>query len=426
MSKYSDHSTIGGQVLAHRFRMMAQNWRITGTIGKFVWLFSFFGYLFWNRRPNHVWNYLCCLKAAWRESMTTLPSTLFSSSWMVDRFGRWKEFSDNFIVTCPTLVQFKLQFEETLFFSLMLSIATAIFSVCLMLFINRRLGKSLTKGKEIISGRDYVDAGTLKKAVREKSDITLADIPYPKNTEILHTIITGTTGSGKTNIIIELLDQLKAKNEKIIIVDTIGTFLQKYCDPSKDIIMNPLDNRSVNWSFLNECREDTNILLKNTAACLIDRGSTGDRFWEDAAQIVFVETAKKAISEGKTTEEFLELLLKVSLNEIHAYLKGTYAYSLLDRGAEEMALSIRATLITAVSVFDILKESESNFSIRTWMTSDTGGTMFLSCTPAQRTTLIPLITAWLSIAAESLLHIAPTDKRTWFVKPPNFVPSYVS
>jgi hypothetical protein len=30
VSKYSDHTTMGGQVLAHRFRMMAQNWRIIG------------------------------------------------------------------------------------------------------------------------------------------------------------------------------------------------------------------------------------------------------------------------------------------------------------------------------------------------------------------------------------------------------------
>jgi hypothetical protein len=41
MSAYSDHSTVGGQVLAHRFRMTMQNWRLVGTVGKFAWLFSF-------------------------------------------------------------------------------------------------------------------------------------------------------------------------------------------------------------------------------------------------------------------------------------------------------------------------------------------------------------------------------------------------
>jgi hypothetical protein len=39
----------------------------------------------------------------------------------------------------------------------------------------------------------------------------------------------------------------------------------------------------------------------------------------------------------------------------------------------------------------------------------------LSCTPAQRAAVTPLITAWLAAAAESLLRIAPTDKRTWFI-----------
>ncbi len=40
--------------------------------------------------------------------------------------------------------------------------------------------------------------------------------------------------------------------------------------------------------------------------------------------------------------------------------------------------------------------------------------LFLSCTPAQRSTLIPIITAWLSITTEYLLHTKPTSERTWF------------
>jgi hypothetical protein len=85
--------------------------------------------------------------------------------------------------------------------------------------------------------------------------------------------------------------------------------------------------------------------------------------------------------------------------------------------ADKMALSIRATLITAVSVFDVLKESGDNFSIRNWISSpinDETQILFLSCKPAERTALTPLITAWLSIASESLLQTNPTDKRTWF------------
>jgi hypothetical protein len=129
-----------------------------------------------------------------------------------------------------------------------------------------------------------------------------------------------------------------------------------------------------------------------------------------------VETAKKAIREAKTTSEFLDILLKIRLEEIEKYLEGTYGHSLMDKRADKMAVSIRATLINAISIFDVLKESNSNnFSIKNWITNpDQKGILFLSCTPAQRATLIPIITTWLSIAAEYLLHTNPTSERTWF------------
>ena len=51
-------------------------------------------------------------------------------------------------------------------------------------------GKSLSGKKQIISGKSYVDAKTLKKQIKQKSNITLAGIPYVENTESRHTIIT--------------------------------------------------------------------------------------------------------------------------------------------------------------------------------------------------------------------------------------------
>jgi hypothetical protein len=269
MSAYSDHSTVGGQVLAHRFRMTMQNWRLVGTVGKFAWLFSFLGYLLHKWNLNHIWNYFCCVKATQRENMTTLPTTLFNSFWMQDNFGNWREVSDNFIATCSTFIQFKAEFEESAICGLKFSVAFGLFSMLVMIIVNKKLGKSIAEDKELLSGRDYVGAKTLRKAIKDKSDITLAKIPYPKHSETRRAIIAGATGSGKTNVMIELIDQVKAKNERAVIVDTVGTFVDKYFrKESGDVILNPLDSRSVPWSFLNESRHDVSgdILLKNADA----------------------------------------------------------------------------------------------------------------------------------------------------------------
>lgn len=81
---------------------------------------------------------------------------------------------------------------------------------------------------------------------------------------------------------------------------------------------------------------------------------------------------------------------------------------------KKMALSIRATLINSVHIFDILKEDENNnFSVKNWIESDSTSFLFLSCSPKERNTIIPLITTWLSIASDFIMQNSETSKRTW-------------
>ncbi len=369
---------------------------------------------------NDIWNNLCITKAIYRNDMTALPSTLFSNSFLWFSSGKWREVSDYFLATNKDSLLLKAQCDSALWFGFKLAFCLSISIMILTVIFTKYFGQSLSDSKELLSGHDYVIGTKVKKYIKEKSDIKLANIPYPKGTECRHTILTGTTGSGKTNVMIELLDQITAKNEKIVIVDTVGTFIDRYYRKDIDIIINPFSKHHVSWSFLSECytTEDNDvlrdILIKNVAECLIESKDSHNDFWEKAARIVFIETAKKAIKEKKTTADFLNILLKLPLKEIEQYLTGTYGQSLMDTRADKMAISVRTTLINAISVFDVLHESNNNFCIRDWITSDTTGILFLSCKPVERTSLIPLITSWLSIATESLLHMSPTNRRTWF------------
>ena len=347
--------------------------------------------------------------------MVTLPSALFSSSCLWFNNGHCEWFSDYIIAKHNAFLAVKEQFEQFLLLDLKLSISICLSSMALTVLINKYFGKSLSNKKNLLSGHDYVDANTLKKSIRNRSDITLATIPYPQNSECRHTIITGTTGAGKTNLMIELLDQITDKNEKIVLVDTVGTYVKRYYQKGRDIILNPSANDSVPWSFFNECSED-NREIKNIAECLIQSNITD--FWDKAARIVFVEVAKKALSENRSTQEFLDILLKIPLDEMELYLKHTYGHSLMSTNADKMALSIRATLINAVSIFDTLKEPapDNKFSIKNWiLTPDPNSKfLFLSCSPSERSAFVPLITAWISIASTSILQRKPTSQRTWF------------
>jgi type IV conjugative transfer system coupling protein TraD len=394
--------------------MIRQNANIIWVAGRIGFVVGYLVYLFFKYSPNLVWNYLCYVKAAVRVGIRSLPSRFFDGSYLRSNEGYWQYFSDYTITRDPDMLQFKTEFQDFLIHNLKVSTIFAVVVMIIVSVVHKRLGKSLKEKKEIFSGYNYVNGKELKRLIKEKSDITLANIPYPKGAEFRHTLVTGTTGSGKTNTIIELLDQVQARGDRAIIVDTVGTYINRYYNPERgDIILNPLEPRSVPWSFLEECKDD--VLLRNVASCLIDRGGEYDRFWEEAAKIVFVETAKKVRDEKKSLEEFINILLKTSLPDIQKYLEGSYGASLMDKNADKMAISIRATLINAVHVFDALREEQgSNFSIKKWIETNRKGVLFLSCSPKERNTVIPMITAWLSIASDSLMQMPETNIKTWF------------
>lgn len=78
---------------------------------------------------------------------------------------------------------------------------------------------------------DYVAASELTKILKKEtaaSNIKFAGLPIVKNSERQHILITGTTGTGKTNMLNELLPQIRSNDEKAIIVDMTGSYVNKF------------------------------------------------------------------------------------------------------------------------------------------------------------------------------------------------------
>lgn len=411
MSKYSDHTTVGGQVIAHRLRMMKQNWNVIWLVGRISFLLSFLFYSLSKYQICDLWNYLCMVKATWRVEITSLPASLFSSSYIWFRSGKVKELSDYFIAKNDAFLLVKSEVERDLLFGLKLALLLGMISMIFMLIFNKYFGKSLSDDKELISGRDYVDANTLKQEILNKSDITLAGIPYPKGAESRHTIITGTTGAGKSNVFHELLQQVLQKDERAIIVDTVGTYVDNYFRPDKDVLLNPFDPRSLSWSFIKECGNNR-VLLDEIAMCLIPDPIRGEKFWEQAARTVFVEAVKKIVAQGKDVSELLQILQK-PITEQQEFFADTFAANIISKDADRMAISVNTVLLNATNVFQYLKEGEEYFSIKEWIHLGRG-LLFFSCSPEQRATLIPMITVWLTIASDAIMQTSETKKRTWF------------
>jgi hypothetical protein len=70
-----------------------------------------------------------------------------------------------------------------------------------------------------------------RKAAGIHHPYTLAGIPYPHRTEQSHTMLIGTTGSGKTTELRSLVSQVRAREDTAVIFDLTGAYVEAFYDP---------------------------------------------------------------------------------------------------------------------------------------------------------------------------------------------------
>lgn len=302
-------------------------------------------------------------------------------------------------------------------------------------------GKKLTTEK-FIRGGEIVSSNQLKKIVKKfnflknlrsfklnflsSKKYSIASIPFPNDGEFLHTIILGSTGTGKTNAILDLLDQIRKNGDRAIIYDKMGSYTANYYQPQKDIILNPLDQRSKAWSFYNEIRRESDYDYIASALIPEKKDSSGP-FWTDSARrvfSVFAQKLKNQLKENPSNKNFLQLLLKSNFKILADFLSSTSATSLINVESEKTSLSILAILSAYLSSLKYLKDDNSheNFSIRNWIELENNDSfLFISSRSDQHDSLQPLISTWIDIAVKALLSLDQNNytkadkRRVWII-----------
>ena len=116
----------------------------------------------------------------------------------------------------------------------------------------KRRGQKAQESIDVI-GQDRVDCQTLAKALKregEESDLTLAGVPLVKNSETQHILLLGTTGTGKSVCMQELMDQVRSKKQRAIVYDIDGIFVPHYYRPQQDILLNPFGYQMPRLEYL--------------------------------------------------------------------------------------------------------------------------------------------------------------------------------
>lgn len=274
--------------------------------------------------------------------------------------------------------------------------------------------------KTKIRGGDFVLKEELARSLYKQklaSDIKIAGLPIVKNSENLHMIITGITGSGKTNLLHELLVQIRKRGDKAIIVDVNGSLLSAYYSEN-DKILNPYDQRSKLWLPWADCKQDYDF--DALAKTLGSEAHKHDPYWDNSARKI-IATALKEYKNDPDIKKLLHLLNTASASDYGNFFANTNVASLTQIGAsggDKTAMSIRSTIAEKIYSLSLLDQTNNPFSITDYiLNEDDNSWLFMTSMPDQRQALSPLITSWMDIALHALMKRPPTDENSkiWII-----------
>jgi hypothetical protein len=221
----------------------------------------------------------------------------------------------------------------------------------------------------------------------------------------------GDSGTGKSALVRQLLQQLDARGETAIVYDPALEYTGQFYTPTRgDLILNPLDARSPFWSPGDEWRHEAETLTLATS--LFPDRFHDHTFFTDAPRRIFAHL----LTFRPTPQDLAAWLCRPV--EIDARVRGTAYAPMVDPQAPAQRAGVLASLNMVADTLKLLP-SEGNttqrWSAAMWSTTRTGW-LFLTSTPETRARLVPLTSLWLDTLVLRLMKQGqPHPRRTWFV-----------
>ncbi|RZP95088.1 type IV secretion system DNA-binding domain-containing protein [Vibrio vulnificus] len=293
--------------------------------------------------------------------------------------------------------------------------------------------KAVKRGKEIkedkyIRGAKLVSAEKLKGEIVEKhgvSDLTLGDFPIPTGFSKKHTLISGTTGAGKSTALTHLLKAIRARGDRAVVYDKKGEFVEMFYRDGVDHILNPADSRSHQWTPWEEMESPFDAdWISETLLPSSNSNSGSEKFFTSAARAVVSAALQNLYLDGP--KSLLSLLRATAWNDLELLkelVAGTPAETYFNEDNERTLESIRSTIVDGVRPLRLLKEESKKgfFSIRDWIAEGDepnadDSWLFLPVRESEIEIQKPLISTWIQAAAKGLMARGVNNERTlWIV-----------
>ena len=285
-----------------------------------------------------------------------------------------------------------------------------------------------TFGDRVLGGTEVVGAAMLAARVQALAGVDalrIGPVPVPRRIETRHFAILGTTGSGKTTVLRQMLDGIEARGEAALVYDTSGEFIAHYYRPERgDVILNPFDARCAHWTPFDEISHpaDADRIARQLVS---ETGSQDDDVWLETSRILVANMLRSLWAEGKCTlEALLEALQVKSKEQLKAWLGHTSSARTFADDADRATGSVLFMLAKAANLIQFLRieaEGVERFAFRDFIAAldhwqGAKPWIFVPRKEDYFEAAKPLMACWLECAASAVLGLTPSpERRIWFV-----------
>jgi type IV secretory pathway TraG/TraD family ATPase VirD4 len=234
----------------------------------------------------------------------------------------------------------------------------------------------------------------------------------PRRKEAQHFQIMGDTGVGKSQLVMQILRQIRDRKESAIVYDPACEYIQRFFDKGRgDIVLNPLDDRCPYWGPAQEM--ESNAEADAIAASLYQRKTDAiDEFFHETPAQIFAHMLKR----GPTPHQLAAWM--ASETELLKQVQGTEMAFYIDRKAGPQRAGVLSSLGLVAKGLRLLPEKNENrplWTARTWAKSRQGW-IFITSSTVVRDALRPLQSLWIDLLVMRLLSAPrPGQQPVWFV-----------
>lgn len=296
------------------------------------------------------------------------------------------------------------------------SLLAVMLLVAVALSRGSRLRDVHTRGARILDGRAAQRRTARRQLLRREPLLTLAGVGIRPDDEVKHFKLIGTTGTGKSTAIRELLAAALDRGDRAVITDPDGGYLEWFHDPGRgDVVLNPFDWRSPRWDPFAEVRDpyDAEQLASSLVPWTEDASG---REWRGYARTFLTSVVRRCHESGRHDVADLWQLIAIAPGaELRPMVAGTPAQPFLEPENARMFGSIRSVAVSAAAALEhVQAQRAQGFSVRDWI--DRGrGALFLPYQASQIAALRTIIATWVRLAIFEIMSRQTTGRRLWLV-----------